>query len=63
MVSAAGEGTDSDNPTDILMRRIVDAFGEDERLLIGARAKAALRAKRAQGLRAGDVPFGFRPSW
>ena len=59
LVSAAGEGTDSDNPTDILMRRIVDAFGEYVRLLIGARTKAALRAKRAQGLRARNVPYGF----
>jgi DNA invertase Pin-like site-specific DNA recombinase len=59
VVSAAGEGTDNDNPTSLLMRRMIDAFGEDERLLIGARTKAALRAKRAQGLRAGNVPFGF----
>jgi DNA invertase Pin-like site-specific DNA recombinase len=44
LVSAAGEGTDSDDPTAILMRRIVDAFSEYERLLIGARTKAALRA-------------------
>lgn len=28
IVSAAGEGTDSDSPTDILMRRMVDAFAE-----------------------------------
>ena len=41
------------------MRRIVDAFVEYERLLIGARTKAALRAKRARGERAGTVPFGF----
>ncbi len=59
VVSAAGEGTDNDDPTSLLMRRMIDAFGEYERLLIGARTKAALRAKRAQGLRAGNVPFGF----
>ena len=51
VVSAAGEGTDSDEPTALLMRRIVDAFGEYERLLIGSRTRAALKAKRAQGLR------------
>ena len=45
--SAAGEGTDTDGPTDILMRRIVDAFGEYERLIIKARTKAALRSRRA----------------
>lgn len=59
VLSAAGEGTDSDDPTALLMRRIVDAFGEYERLLFGSRTKAALRAKRAQGLRAGNVPFGY----
>jgi site-specific DNA recombinase len=59
VVSAAGEGTDNDDPTSLLMRRMIDAFGEYERLLIGARTKAALRAKRAQGMRAGNVPFGF----
>ena len=36
IISAAGEGTDSDNPSDILMRRMVDAFSEYERLLIRA---------------------------
>jgi len=45
--------------TAMLMRRIVDAFGEYERLVIRARTRHALKAKRAQGLRAGNVPFGF----
>ena len=58
--SAAGEGTDSDNPTDILMRRMVDAFAEYERLVIGARTKAALTAKKAQGKRTGSIPYGYR---
>lgn len=61
VVSAAGEGTDGDGPTDVLMRRVVDAFAEYERLLIGARTKAALGAKRARGEKTGGgVPFGFR---
>ena len=59
VLSAAGEGTESDDPTALLMRRIVDAFGEYERLLIGSRTKLALKAKRAQGLRAGNVPYGY----
>lgn len=59
IVSAAGEGTESQDPTGMLMRRIVDAFAEYERLLIGARTKAALRAKRGRGQRAGAVPFGY----
>ena len=59
IVSAAGEGTDSDSPTDILMRRMVDAFAEYERLIIGARTKAALQAKKARGERTGSIPYGY----
>lgn len=58
VVSTAGEG-EGDDPTSVLMRRIVDCFAEYERLVIGARTKAALRAKRARGERAGEVPFGY----
>jgi len=59
VVSAAGEGTDGDGPTDVLMRRIVDAFGEYERLVIKARTKAALGAKKRRGERTGKVPLGY----
>jgi site-specific DNA recombinase len=59
VVSAAGEGTDSDDPSAVLMRRLLDAFSEYERLLIGARTRAALKAKRQRGERAGEVPYGF----
>src|SRR4051812_33037422 len=58
VVSAAGEGTADDDPTSILMRRIIDAFAEYERLVIKARTRAALRAKRARGERVGKVPLG-----
>ena len=60
IVSAAGEGTDDDTPTGILMRRIIDAFAEYERLVIGLRTGLALRAKRRRGDLAGNVPFGYR---
>ena len=60
IVSAAGEGTDSDSPSDILMRRLVDAFAEYERLIIGARTKAALQAKKVRGERVGSIPYGYR---
>ena len=33
IVSAAGEGTEDDGPSSILMRRMVDAFSEYERLI------------------------------
>jgi DNA invertase Pin-like site-specific DNA recombinase len=58
VVSAAGEG-EGDDPASQLMRRMVDAFAEYERELIRQRTKAALRAKRARGERAGNTPRGF----
>lgn len=60
VVSAAGEGTDTDGPTGVLMRTVVDAFAQYERALIASRTKAALRAKRSRGERAGNIPFGYR---
>jgi DNA invertase Pin-like site-specific DNA recombinase len=60
IVSASGEGTETDGPTDVLMRRIVDAFAEYERLVIKARTKAALGAKRNRGERVGGIPYGFQ---
>jgi DNA invertase Pin-like site-specific DNA recombinase len=61
VVSAAGEGTETDDPTGVLMRRLIDSFAEYERLLISARTRAALAAKRRRGERvSGIVPFGYR---
>lgn len=60
IVSAAGEGTENDDPSSILMRRMVDAFGEYERLIIKSRTKSALQAKKAKGQRVGHIPFGYR---
>lgn len=58
IVSAAGEGTDNDDPSSVLMRRMVDAFAEYERLLIKSRTKSALDAKRRRGDRCGQIAFG-----
>lgn len=60
IVSAAGEGTESDDPASILMRRMIDAFAEYERLIIGFRTRSALAAKRARSERTGQVPYGSR---
>jgi DNA invertase Pin-like site-specific DNA recombinase len=61
VVSAAGEGTGSDDPQSVLMRRLLDSFAEYERLIIGQRTKVALRAKRQRGERfSGLAPFGYR---
>ena len=62
IASAAGEGTESDDPASILMRRMIDAFAEYERLIIGFRTRSALAAKRARGERTGQVPYGRRLS-
>ncbi len=61
IVSAAGEGGDDVNdPSSMLMRRIVDAFAEYERALIRSRTRAALNVKKKRGERVGNVAFGFR---
>jgi DNA invertase Pin-like site-specific DNA recombinase len=60
IVSAAGEGTDGDDPTHVLMRRIVDAFAEYERLVLKARTRAALKVKQRRGERTGSIPYGSR---
>jgi DNA invertase Pin-like site-specific DNA recombinase len=60
IVSAAGEGSESNDPASQLMRRLVDSFAEYERLIISARTKSALAAKRQRGERiSGIIPFGF----
>jgi DNA invertase Pin-like site-specific DNA recombinase len=58
--SAAGEGTDGDDPGSVMMRRMIDAFAEYERLVIGARTKAALQSKRTRSERVGSIPYGYR---
>jgi DNA invertase Pin-like site-specific DNA recombinase len=60
IISAAGEGTESDSPDAILMRRMIDAFAEYERLVIGARTSAAMQAMKRRGERVGAIPFGYR---
>lgn len=59
VISAAGEGTEGTDASAMLQRQILDCFSEYERRLIGQRTKAALRAKRERGERAGNVPFGY----
>jgi DNA invertase Pin-like site-specific DNA recombinase len=60
IVSAAGEGTDGDDPAACLMRRMVDAFAEYERALIAARTRAAMGAKARRGEAVGHPRVGFR---
>jgi DNA invertase Pin-like site-specific DNA recombinase len=60
IVSAAGEGTDTNEPTSRLMRQIVDCFAEYERAIIRARTRAALAVKKSRGERVGGIPYGFQ---
>lgn len=60
VISAAGEGTEDDEPTMILLRRLTDAFAEHEKLLAGSRTKMALAEKKKKGITLGRAPFGFK---
>ncbi|MSP59462.1 MAG: recombinase family protein [Myxococcales bacterium] len=57
-VAADGAGN-GESPADAFMRTILDGAAEYERALIRARTSAALKAKRARGERAGEVPFDY----
>jgi site-specific DNA recombinase len=59
IVSADGAGN-GDSPEDVLMRRILDAVAEYERMRIKLRTKAALAVKKTRGELVGGVPFGFK---
>lgn len=60
IISLAGEGTENDDPTGMLMRRMIDAFSEYERLIIGIRVSAALQAKKTKNERVGHIPYGYQ---
>lgn len=60
LMSATGDFSDSNDPSSILMRRMIDAFAEYERLIIGARTKAALQVKKSRNERIGTIPYGYR---
>lgn len=57
-IRAADGLGNGDTPSEILMKRIVDAMSEYELQLIKARTKAALAAKKAKNERTGTIPFG-----
>lgn len=61
LVSAAGEGTGSDDPSAILLRNLLQAVNAYEARVIGARTKAALAAKRARSAVDGTWAGGHPP--
>ena len=59
VISAAGEGTEGEDPANKMMKdmfRVVSGF---ERNLTQFRIKSALAAKKARGERVGCIPFGW----
>ena len=46
LISASGDVKDDNDPSSILMRRMVDAFAEYERLIIGARTKLHFKLRK-----------------
>lgn len=60
LMSAAGEGTANDDPSNIFQRRITDAVNEHYRQIIKEKTREALQAKKRRGERVGTVQFGFQ---
>ena len=60
LVSAANEGTESDDAASVFTRRIMSAVGELEASLVSVRTKAALKAKKERGERLGKPPATLR---
>ena len=60
LVSAAGEGTHGDDPSQVLMRHILMGVSAHEAALCSSRTSAALQAKKARGERIGRPPKGFK---
>ena len=52
------DAPDDDSPTAVLMKQILDAFGQFERALIRARTKSAMSVARSKGRRTGHLAWG-----
>lgn len=59
ITSTAGEGTESDDPSSVLVRRMLQAVAEHELQMISARTRAGMAAKQARGEWVGRPPYGF----
>src|SRR5687768_6318076 len=56
---SVGESLDTGSAAGRLVLNVMASVSQWEREAIGERIRDALRHKRAQGLRAGNVPFGY----
>ncbi|MEN3339853.1 MAG: hypothetical protein V7647_3529 [Acidobacteriota bacterium] len=54
------DAPDDDSPTAVLMKQILDAFGQFERSLIRQRTRHAMSMGRARNQRIGHLPYGKR---
>lgn len=62
LVSAAGEGTDHEDPNDpgaFLFRSMIDMFAEYELMVTRSRTRGALANKKKRNERTGRVPYGM----
>ena len=59
VVSAAGEGTEGEDPANRMIKDMFRVVSGYERNLTQIRIKTALAAKKARGERVGCIPFGF----
>lgn len=59
VVSAAGEGTENEDPANQMMKNMFRVVAGFERGITQFRIKAALAAKKARGERVGSIPFGY----
>jgi site-specific DNA recombinase len=60
LLSVAGEGSDSDGVTGLILRTMTDLFAQVERETIRSRTRSALQVKKAKAERVGAIPYGFR---
>lgn len=59
LIDVGGESIDTSSPTGRLFLTMLVAFAELERAMIRERTRSAMRYKKSQGKRVGEIPFGF----
>ena len=59
LLSAAGEGTQSTDPSAVMLAAMVDMMSEHERTIIRQHTRDALAAKALRGERIGGIPYGY----
>ena len=60
LLSVAGEGSDSEGVTGLILRTMSDLFAQVERETIRSRTRSALQVKKSKAERVGAIPYGFQ---